>query len=97
MHPTDPASIRDRVLIGADGSKLGKVENVFLDNETDKPERVAVSTGLFGRHVSLVPLAAATESGDDLQVPFDKETVKGAPHHDPDQSLTEAQEIELFE
>jgi uncharacterized protein (TIGR02271 family) len=97
MKSMDPTSIQDRMIIGADGSKLGKVENVFLDTETDKPEWAAISTGMFGRKVSLVPLAAATESGDDLQVPFDKDTVKGAPHHDPDEALTETQEAELFD
>jgi uncharacterized protein (TIGR02271 family) len=98
MPLTDPASIQDRDILGADGGKLGKVETVFLDAQTDKPEWAAISTGFFGRKVSLVPLSAATETGDgDLQVPFDKDTVKGSPHHDPDEALSEQDEIELFE
>jgi uncharacterized protein (TIGR02271 family) len=98
MALTDPATIQDRDILGADGGKLGKVETVFLDAQTDKPEWAAISTGFFGRKVSLVPLSAATETGDgNLQVPFDKERVKGSPHHEPDQALSEQDEIELFE
>jgi uncharacterized protein (TIGR02271 family) len=98
MSPTDPATIQDREIVGADGGKLGKVEAVFLDEQTDKPEWAAISTGFFGRKVSLVPLSAATEDGNgNLQVPFDKDRVKGSPHHEPDQPLSEQDEIELFE
>jgi uncharacterized protein (TIGR02271 family) len=98
MALTDPATIQDRDILGADGGKLGKVETVFLDAQTDKPEWAAVSTGFFGRKVSLVPLSAATETSDgNLQVPFDKDRVKGSPHHEPDQALSEQDEIELFE
>ena len=89
MALTDPATIQDRDILGADGGKLGKVETVFLDAQTDKPEWAAISTGFFGRKVSLVPLSAATETRDgNLQVPFDKERVKGSPHHEPDQALS---------
>jgi uncharacterized protein (TIGR02271 family) len=98
MPFTDPATIQDRDVLGADGGKLGKVEAVFLDAHTDKPEWAAISTGFFGRKVSLVPLSAATEDADgNLQVPFDKDQVKGSPHHEPDQALSEQDEIELFE
>jgi uncharacterized protein (TIGR02271 family) len=97
MALTDPATIQDRDILGADGGKLGKVESVFLDAQTDKPEWAAISTGFFGRKVSLVPLSAATETSDGtLQVPFDKDQVKGSPHHEPDQALSEQDEIELF-
>ena len=93
----DAAQLEGRTIVTADGDKLGKVDTVFLDTETQKPEWVAVSTGLFGKHVSLVPLAAATFLDDgNLQVPFDKDKLKGAPHHDADQGLSTQDEAELF-
>jgi uncharacterized protein (TIGR02271 family) len=82
---------------GDDGSKIGKVTNIYYDKETGKPEWVAVATGMFGSKVTLVPLAAARPNGDLLTVPFDKDRVKGAPHNDPDGELSETQEAELFE
>lgn len=97
MSFNDPAEIEGRTVLSTDGDKIGKVDVVFIDTDTQKPEWAAVSTGMFGHKVSLVPLAAATTlpSGD-LQVPFDKAKIKGAPNHEPDQELSEADEAELF-
>ncbi|WP_432494664.1 MULTISPECIES: PRC-barrel domain-containing protein, partial [Kineococcus] len=33
---------------GTDGDKIGKVDEVYLDNATNQPEWVSVKTGLFG-------------------------------------------------
>lgn len=81
-----------------DGSKIGKVSGVFLDVETEKPEWVVVKTGMFGSKEALIPIAAASidlEAGT-ITVPFSKDTVKDAPHHDPDTELSQQDEAELF-
>jgi stress response protein YsnF len=83
-------------VIGVDGTKLGTVGAVYYDNNTDHPAWIAVRTGLFGSHVSLVPLAAAELRGEDLHVPFNKQQLKTAPHHDPGQELSPQDEIDLF-
>jgi hypothetical protein len=80
-------------VIGVDGTKLGTVGAVYYDNNTDHPAWIAVRTGLFGSHVSLVPLAAAELRGEDLHVPFNKQQLKTAPHHDPGQELSPQDEI----
>ena len=41
------------------GDKIGKVAQVYLDDQTGQPEWVTVRTGLFGTKESFVPLAAA--------------------------------------
>jgi uncharacterized protein (TIGR02271 family) len=46
--------------------------------------------------VSLVPLAPSTWDGETLSVPFDKAQLKSAPHHDPDNELSVADEQELY-
>lgn len=85
-----------KTIKSSDGSKVGKVTDVYFDYETDKPEWVSVSTGMFGSKEALVPLAAVTADGDDFVVPFDKDKVKDAPHHDPGTELSQQQEAELF-
>ena len=40
--------------------KLGKLEEVFYDTETDTPAFAAVKSGVFGKHLTLVTLAGAT-------------------------------------
>jgi uncharacterized protein (TIGR02271 family) len=85
-----------KTIKSSDGSKIGKINNIYLDTDTEKPEWASVSTGMFGSKEALVPLAAVTREGDDFVVPFDKDTVKEAPHHDPGDELTRTQEAELF-
>ncbi len=96
MNITNPADLRGANVTGSGGDKLGKVDEIYLDNETSKPEWAAVKTGLFGSHVSLVPLAAADWAGGELTVPFTKDKVKGAPNHDPGREISADDEVELF-
>jgi uncharacterized protein (TIGR02271 family) len=83
-------------VVDNDGSKIGKVEEVYLDNNSGQPEWVSVKTGLFGSNVSLIPLSQASFSGDTMTVPFDKAMVKDAPHHDPAAELSESDEDDLY-
>jgi len=97
MSFTRPADVEGRTVVTRDGEKIGRVDTVFLDVRTNQPEWAAVSTGMFGKHVSLLPLSAAAVLADgNLQVPFDKAKVKGAPHHDPSVDLKTSDEAELF-
>ena len=80
-----------------DGDKLGKVGQVYLDDQTGRPEWATVSTGLFGTSESFVPLAEATVSGGTLRVPYQKAKVKDAPRVDAEQGhLSPAEEEELY-
>jgi uncharacterized protein (TIGR02271 family) len=81
--------------VGPDG-KLGTVSEVYLDDETGRPEWVTVRTGMFGTKETFVPLAQADITGEDLRVPYDKETVKNAPHIDSEGHLSPAEETELY-
>jgi stress response protein YsnF/sporulation protein YlmC with PRC-barrel domain len=96
VHNDDLARLDGAEIIGGDGEKLGTVAGVYFDNDTDQPEWVAVRSGLFGLNESLVPLATAELRGDVLQVPFDKEQLKRAPHHEPGRELSPQDEIDLF-
>jgi uncharacterized protein (TIGR02271 family) len=92
----DPTRIEGSNVIGGDGKKVGTVDAIYYDNDTDRPEWVSVKTGLFGTSVSLVPLANAEVRGDDLHVPFDKGQLKDAPHHDPGRELSPSDEADLY-
>ncbi|MEZ0164840.1 DUF2382 domain-containing protein [Kineococcus sp. LSe6-4] len=92
----NPEDLYDVVVTGDDGDKIGKVEQVYLDNRTGEPEWVSVKTGFFGSNLSLIPLAEAQVGGGALSVPFGKSMVKDAPHHDPGAELSESDEDELY-
>ena len=85
-----------RTVEGPDGHKIGKVDEIYLDDRTGQPEWALVNTGLFGTKSSFVPIAEATTTGDTVTVPFDKDKVKGAPNIDGGQHLSPQEEAELF-
>jgi uncharacterized protein (TIGR02271 family) len=80
-----------------DGQKIGKVGQLFLDDETGRPEFVTVNTGLFGTNETFIPVSEAEFSGDRLTLPFSKDKVKDAPNVDADGELSTEEEQRLYE
>jgi uncharacterized protein (TIGR02271 family) len=85
-----------RTLVDRDGGRIGAIDAIYLDDQTGQPEWALVNTGLFGTKSSFVPLAQATQSGEEVGVPYDKQLVKDAPRVDPDRHLSEAEERQLW-
>ena len=84
-------------VVGSDGHKIGKVGTVYLDDGSGRPEWVTAKTGLFGRSETFIPLAQGNVQGQEIQVPYDQETVKDAPRlEDPEGHLSQDQEKELY-
>jgi uncharacterized protein (TIGR02271 family) len=84
-------------VVGQGGEKIGKVSQVFLDDETAKPEWVTVKTGMFGGAESFIPLAHADLRGTEITVPYSKDTVKDAPRFDDSEGrLSQQEEAELY-
>lgn len=93
------ASWRGRNAVDSDGNKLGKIEQIYMDAETGKPEWLAVTTGLFGSKVSFIPIAEtskASEDGDEVRVPYHKQQVKDAPNAEADRELSQKEEAALY-
>jgi uncharacterized protein (TIGR02271 family) len=80
---------------GSDGSKIGTVEEIYLDNETQKPEWAQVKTGMSGGS-RFVPLQGASMDADSLRVPYDDSKVKGSPSVMADGELSQQEEAELY-
>jgi hypothetical protein len=78
------------------GEKIGRIEEIYLDQETDLPEWALVHTGLFGVKSTFVPIAQASPTDDGVRVPFEKSQVQDAPHIDPEGELSRQQEGELY-
>lgn len=78
------------------GTKVGTIKQVYLNDDSGSPEWVTVHTGWFGMRESFVPLSGSRKVKDMLQVPYDKETIKGAPNVDADEHLSHAQIVDLY-
>jgi stress response protein YsnF len=74
----------DGTVYSTNGEKIGKVGQIYLDDQTNEPEWVTVATGLFGTRESFVPLSEAKLEGDRVVVPYDKDKIKDAPSIDAD-------------
>jgi uncharacterized protein (TIGR02271 family) len=85
-----------RTVIGSDDEKIGKVDEVYLDTSSGRPEWLAVHTGLFGTKTNFVPLEGASPAGGDVRVAYTKDQVKDAPGIDPDGALNDEEERSLW-
>jgi sporulation protein YlmC with PRC-barrel domain len=68
-----------KMLVDRDGEHIGKLQDVYVDVETDEPQFATVKEGLIGRHLTFVPLAGVEVGPDELKVTVDKEQVRSAP------------------
>ena len=93
----DISAVTDGDVYDNDGSKIGSVGQIYLDNESGNPEWVTVKTGMFGGSASFVPLSEAEVDGGNLRVPYDKSKVKDAPNIDDDAELSPEEEDRLYE
>src|SRR3954453_1288094 len=96
MQTDQAVAWRGKNALDADGNKIGTVEEVYLDADTDRPEWLAVKTGLFGSRISFVPVPGATDPGGDVRVPYSKDQVKDAPHAEADGQLSQQAEAQLY-
>ena len=96
MATYDVNALLSATAYGSDGDKIGKVEQVFLDDTTEEVTFVTVNTGLFGTKESFVPADGARQDGDRLVLPYTKDVVKDAPNVDADQHLSPAEEEEIY-
>jgi uncharacterized protein YrrD len=84
-------------LVDREGRKVGKLEDVYVDVETDEPMFGTVKEGLFARHLTFVPLRGLTIVPDGLQVAVSKEEVEDAPNIDMHgDELSQAGESALY-
>jgi sporulation protein YlmC with PRC-barrel domain len=93
----DVAEWHGKMLIDRDGGKIGKLEDVYVDVETDEPQFATVKEGFIGRHLTFVPMGGIKVSPDGLQVPVSSELVKAAPNIEQHgDELSQADESTLY-
>jgi hypothetical protein len=101
--PTAPAATwtasdwLGRVVVDRDGERIGKLQDVYVDVETDEPQFGTVKEGFIGRHLTFVPLVGVVVGPDELRAAVLKEQVKSAPDLDlHGQEMSQADESALY-
>ncbi|WP_285734286.1 PRC and DUF2382 domain-containing protein [Nocardiopsis sp. ATB16-24] len=87
-----PADLIGHHVLDQEGDNVGRINQVYLDDQTNQPTWVSVHTGLFGRNETLVPLQGSQPVEEDIRVPYDKNTVKEAPRIDADRHISPEEE-----
>ena len=83
-------------VVGPNDERIGKVGQVYLDDQTQEPNWITVRTGLFGMKEHFVPLDEAQLEGKHITVPYDKAQVLAAPTTEIDQNLSPSEEDALY-
>lgn len=91
----DPRNLIGRKAFDRNGTKLGTIDEVYLDDATGAPEWAAIRTGLFSRD-AFVPLEPSELIEGTLHVPFDRALIKDAPDFGVGRHLSPEQELQLY-
>ena len=85
-----------RTAVDSDGAKLGKIGQVYVDDQSGQPLWVTIHTGMFGTKESFAPLYGSRTSGDDLQLAVSKDMVKDAPGVEADGHIQDSENEALY-
>jgi len=66
-------------LYSSEDDELGEIDDVFLDDQTGRPEWVRLGVGLFGWKNVLVPLEPLQRKDGGLRAPYSKAMIRDAP------------------
>ena len=92
----DPRALIGRTALDREGTKIGRVDEVYLDDATGRAQWASVRTGLFSRD-AFVPLAPSEFDDGALRVPYERAQVREAPDMGVGRHLSPAQELQLYE
>lgn len=84
-------------LVDVEGEKIGKLEDVYVDVESDVPQFATVKEGFVARHLTFVPLGGIKVGPDELQVAVTRQQVQEAPNIEQHgEGLSQADESALY-
>src|SRR5918994_2866854 len=87
----------DYTVYDRDGDKIGKVDDLFVD-EHDQPEYIGVKMGFLGTRSTLIPWEISTVDENDrrIEVSVDKAQAKEGPSFDDDEDITPDYEERVY-
>lgn len=87
---------RGHDLLDARGKRIGRLEEVYFDSDSDEPQFGTVRRGWLTRRLEFVPLVGAVVGPDNLQVATTIDELKKAPNIGSEDSLTPEAESALY-
>jgi hypothetical protein len=90
------ADWQGRDVVDRQGEKLGKLDDVLYDGESDDPAFAAIVSGTLKKHLTYVPLVGASVGREYVRVRFPKGDLKQAPTFDPEVQLSPDDEASIY-
>src|SRR5436305_4803833 len=89
--------LRGMSVLDSTGERIGRVEDVYVDDENVNARYLALVTGWFGSKLVIVPMDEVRPRGaDDLVVPYTRAELEAAPRYEAEDALTIAREEEIY-
>jgi hypothetical protein len=93
--PQDPQEYIHRAAVDAEGNRIGKISQVYHDDQTGQPQWLLVETGLLGTKQSFAPVRGSRFDGELVVLAVSKDQVKDAPNIDKDARISESEQDAL--
>jgi uncharacterized protein (TIGR02271 family) len=94
--PQDVQQFFGRTAVDADGSKVGKIGQVYIDERTGLPLWITVATGMLGTRQSFAPIHGSQVNGDQVTLAVSKDLIKNAPSIDDDGQIDANEQDALY-
>src|SRR4029453_5241709 len=95
LDPETRERWRDLVVVDQDAATVGPITAFYLDRATGLPTWALVHTGWFTDTQTLVPLAHAVETNQEIRIPYPKAFIQQAPRIQAHQELSPDHEVVL--
>jgi uncharacterized protein (TIGR02271 family) len=97
MTTTDELqNMEGQTAVDVNGAKLGKIGQVYVDDQSGQPLWVTITTGMFGTKQSFAPLYGSRPAGGDLHLAVTKDMVTGAPGVEADGHIEDSENQALY-
>ena len=97
MTTTDELqNMEGQTAVDVNGAKLGKIGQIYVDDQTGQPLWVTISTGMFGTKQSFAPLYGSRSDGGDLHLAVTKDMVTDAPGVEADGRIEDSENEALY-
>jgi len=94
--PQDAQQFIGRTALDSEGSKIGKIGQVYLNEQTGSPLWITVATGFFGTRQSFAPIHGSRLDGDQVRLAVSGDLVKDAPNIDDDGHIGASEQDALY-
>ncbi len=92
----DLQNMQSQTAVDVNGEKLGKIGQIYVDDQTSQPLWVTIATGMFGTKESFAPLYGSQSTGNGLQLAVTKDMVKDAPGVEADGHIEDSENDALY-